>query len=310
MRNPARLYERQALLSAAETPAVFKTAGTLAVATALLSAAVLLLRYGDQAEIWALLVQTASLTAVAALGGILLRLEQHLQIRYERVPTVLFFPAVFVAFAAGLAVVYPGAPSYLETRRLTTISPVMPVIVLTVLTALYGGAYRAAFFALLPRLTHTDYIRYLSSPQFADQFRIYWDAAVRYGDPVSLMMMRSVPRSGDTPSDLDTAARELERSIRPHLRRSDRCGRYARDTVWVVFARTNAALAEIPVRRVLESIRRDDQLQRRLEHCNALARCGVASYQRRMQSPQDLADAALAAVQEATRKERELQFHK
>ncbi len=310
MRNPARLHERQALLSAAERSAVFKTAAVLAVATAFVSFGVLFLRYGDRAEIWALVVQTAALTVVAALGGGLLRLELRLQVCYERVPAVLFLPAVFLAFALGLAAVYPGAPSYLETRGLAAVSPVMPVVVLTVLTALYGGIYREVFFALLPRFTRSDYIRYISSPQFADQFRIYWDAAVRYGDPVSLMMIRSVPRSPDTSSDLESAARELERGIRSHLRRSDRCGRYARDTVWVVFARTNAALAEIPVRRILESIRRNDDLQQHLEECNALTRCGVASYQRRMESPQDLADAAISALEEADRKEHELQFYK
>ncbi len=308
MGRPAQLREREALLTAAESPAVFKAGAIVAAATVAGAAAILVPRYGARADTWALAAQIALLSGAALSGGFVLRLEQRLQSRHPRLPVVVFYPLVFLAFLFGLLAVYPSAPGYLATARLLNVSLVMPPVVLIVLTVAFGSVYRAVFFHLLPRFTRVDHIKHLSSPEFADQFRIYWDAAARYGDPVTLIMMRSVPRSWSSAADIETATRELERTITPHLRRSDRCGRYARDTVWIVLARTNAALAEIPVRRLLEQIQRDQEFQQHLQKSEVVIRCGVASYQRRMQAPQDLAEAALVAVQEAARKEREVQF--
>jgi len=310
MPRPIDRQEREALLTATQTSVILKTGAIIAAVTVLVAGAILILRYGGRADSFALAAQLLLLAAAAVSGGLLLRLELSLRSRRPKLPIAVFFPAVFLAFLLGLAALYPSAPSYLETAALAEVSPVMPLTVLIVVSAAYGWAYRAVFFALLANLSAVDYIKEIAGPEFADQIHIYWDGAVRYGDPVALIMIRAVPRSNAGSTDLDSAAEALQRAITPHLRRSDRCGRYARDTVWVLFARTNAALAEVPVQRLLERLHRNSELQDCLDRCNAALRCGVAAYERRMQSPQDLAAAALAAADEAERKGHELQFRR
>ncbi len=310
MPRPIDQRERKALLMATQTSVILKTGAIIAAATVLAAGAILTLRYGGQANSLALVTQLLLLAAAASFGGVLLRLELRMQSQRPNLPIAVFFPAVFLAFLLGLAALYPSAPSYLEASALAEVSPLMPLTVLIVLTAAYGWAYRAVFFALLVNLSAVDWVKEIAGPEFSDQIHIYWDGAVRYGDPVALIMIRAFPESKAGSTDLDSIAEALQRAIDPYLRRSDRCGRYARDTVWVLLARTNVALAEVPVQRLIERLRHDRELQHCLDRCNAELRCGVAAYERRMQSPQDLANAALAAVEEAARKGRELQFRR
>lgn len=203
----------------------------------------------------------------------------------ESVPMVLVEMLAFIPIAVLLASRIPAAADIL----LAMLSASVPLALLGALGLSYVLYILASAVTLcmVEATTDMDFIRKANEGEFESQLLSFWEASVRYGDPLSFALVGLDPGASGVQKNASPAELgELVQRVQGSVRKSDRCGPESGDTVWVIFARTGEEDARTALTRVVDNVGRSRMFRERQ------IRSAVRSFSSAEQDP----DASVAAL--------------
>ena len=237
---------------------------------------------------WVLALALVTLFALGSSPWVLrLSYSMSAGIGYEAAPLVLFEMLVFIPVAVLLAGRIPPVTAVL----MAMLGASVPLALLGALGLSYVLylLITSITVSMLEASLKIDYVETVNEGEFETHLTSFWEASVRYGDPLSFAIIGLAPGKANVQTEgVSVELRELQQKVRSAIRKSDISGPHRRDAVWVILARTGGADAKTALSRVVDVVAASQVLRERQ------IKSAVRSYS---SGEQDL-HAAIAALKE------------